>query len=550
MSKLRECLVRMGIEQLSRLLGPNAVRLLELLNERNITASKLAELVISQFGTEFLILDRFARKEILQSLKLEDAVRLARLLQIDEAAEPYEAITSIDYRRGSHPFRILLAFFGIADIDEQSVELRDPVEPMCPTYPLFDHQRRAGRAVYEYLTRSNPPRVLLHMPTGAGKTRTAMHVISLMLRHLALDEEVVVWLAHTEELCEQAAEEFEKSWKCLGDRNVSLFRHFGPHRVDLDGVKGGLLVAGLQKLYRDSHSRQSEFIQLGKRSPLIVMDEAHSAVAPTYQHLLNLLTVTRGNSTALLGLSATPGRSNYDPDGSRRLAEFFSWNKVTLQVAGYENPVEYLQEQGYLAKVEYVPLHPTADARVEVSHSEEQQIREGLELPEFIIKRLETNDRRNLLILSRVMQEAERGGKILVYACSVEHANVLANLLVVKGFKAASVSSRTPPNRRRSLISDYRNTDAIQILTNYDVLTTGFDAPCTNVAVITRPTQSVALYSQMVGRAARGTLAGGNATCRVITVIDQIPGYRSIAEGFGYWEAIWDDSTRGEYHGS
>jgi len=48
-------------------------------------------------------------------------------------------------------------------------------------------------------------------------------------------------------------------------------------------------------------------------------------------------------------------------------------------------------------------------------------------------------------------------GKILLYACSVEHANVLANLLVVKGYKAATVSSRTPPDRRRKVIAEYRD---------------------------------------------------------------------------------------------
>jgi superfamily II DNA or RNA helicase len=213
-------------------------------------------------------------------------------------------------------------------------------------------------------------------------------------------------------------------------------------------------------------------------------------------------------------------------------------------VPGYPNPVAYLQEQGYLARADYIPLRPPPEAGVEVTAAEERQIQEGLDLPDAVIKRLEANDRRNLLILSRVMDEANRGGKILLYACSVDHANVLANLLVVKGYKAAAVSSRTPSDRRRKLIAEYRDTDAIQILTNYDVLTTGFDAPRTNVAVITRPTRSVVLYSQMVGRAARGPKAGGNLTCRIITVIDQIPGYRSIAEGFGYWEGIWDDRVK------
>jgi superfamily II DNA or RNA helicase len=543
MNKLRECLVRMGVEPLAGLIGPNSIRLLELLNERSITATALADLVLSQLGPEFLLLERTAREEILQALNRDDADRLARLLGFESPADPFSAIGSVTFRKGTHLFRLLLAFFGVTQAEDEVVELPETMEVLRPDYPLFDHQRHAGRAVYAHLMGS-PHRVLLHMPTGAGKTRTAMHVISLYLRLRADDDDVVVWLAHTEELCEQAAEEFTTAWQSIGDRYVNLFRHFGPHRVELDHVRGGFLVAGLQKLYQDSLPRQSEFIRLGRRAPLVVMDEAHSAIAPTYQHLLNLLTATRGMSTAILGLSATPGRTGLDLEDSRRLAEFFAWNKVTLEIPGYPNPVDYLQEQGYLARATYIPLRPPTEAGVEVTAAEEQQIREDLELPESVIKRLEANDRRNLLILSRVMEEADYGGKILLYACSVDHANVLANLLVVKGYKAAAVSSRTPPDRRRRVIAEYRDTDAIQILTYYDVLTTGFDAPRTNVAVISRPTSSVVLYSQMVGRAARGRKAGGNSTCRIITVIDQIPGYRSIAEGFGYWEAVWDDRKK------
>ena len=138
-----------------------------------------------------------------------------------------------------------------------------------------------------------------------------MHVIFLSSDTSALDDDVVIWLAHTEELCEQAAEEFSTAWQSIGDRHVELFRHFGPHRVDLDDIRGGFLVAGLQKLYRDSLPRQAEFIRLGRRSPLVVMDEAHSAVAPTYQHLLNLLTATRGMGTAILWAfrHSGPGRA-------------------------------------------------------------------------------------------------------------------------------------------------------------------------------------------------------------------------------------------------
>src|SRR5207249_4103894 len=117
---------------------------------------------------------------------------------------------------------------------------------------------------------------------------------------------------------------------------------------------------------------------------------------------------------------------------------------------------------------------------------------------------------RNLLVLNRIMKEADERGKIIAFACSVPHANLLANLLRLRGYTAASVTSSTPPATRRQLIAQYRDTDNLQILTNFGVLTMGFDAPRTNVAMIARPTRSVVLYSQMVGRAARGPRAGGN----------------------------------------
>ena len=105
---------------------------------------------------------------------------------------------------------------------------------------------------------------------------------------------------------------------------------------------------------------------------------------------------------------------------------------------------------------------------------------------------------------------------------------------------AAAVTSRTRSANRQKIIKQFRDTDEIQVLANYGVLTSGFDAPRTNTAVIARPTDSVVLFSQMVGRAARGTKAGGNSECRVITIVDDLPGFRSIAEAFEYWNNIWE----------
>ena len=76
---------------------------------------------------------------------------------------------------------------------------------------------------------------------------------------------------------------------------------------------------------------------------------------------------------------------------------------------------------------------------------------------------------------------------------------------------------------------------------NYGILTTGFDAPKTSCALIARPTDSLVLYSQMVGRAIRGIKAGGNLDAEIVTVVDTcLPGFDKINNAFFNWEDVWE----------
>ena len=80
------------------------------------------------------------------------------------------------------------------------------------------------------------------------------------------------------------------------------------------------------------------------------------------------------------------------------------------------------------------------------------------------------------------------------------------------------------------------------VLCNYGVLTTGFDAPGISAALIARPTRSLVLYSQMIGRAIRGPRSGGNREAEIISVVDpRLPGFGDIAEAFENWEDIWHE---------
>ncbi len=535
-NKLKSTLTRLGLGEIEQILGDETFALLDLLNFKNNDISRV-DLVINQLGHQELLLNNKWRNKLLEALSRDDALRLSRLLNISSASNPWQSLISKSYSVGSESANILFAFFGYPAPEQGIRGLASSISSIEPNYKLFPHQLAAYQESINIL--KNESRVLLHMPTGAGKTRTAMNIISYFLRNVIATDELIIWVAHSEELCEQAADEFKRAWETLGNRDVSIHKAFGDYTIDLGKVGGGFLIASLSLLYKRSLSQQSVFLDISRRTPVVLMDEAHQAIAPTYKHLLELLSLN-DPETKIIGLSATPGRGLLENDENMELAKFFSKNKVTLFVPGYNNPVEFLQAEGFLANVTYDFLKLNF-SNVELSLEEKQQLQDELDIPKSVIHQLGRDVQRNYEIVRRLEQEITADSKIILFACSVDHAHLIANILALKGFRAAALTGRTPSSQRSQLVNSYKNSDKIQILCNFGILTTGFDSPKTNMAFITRPTQSVVLYSQMAGRATRGPRAGGNENCKVITVIDPIPGFRNIGEGFNYWEDIWDE---------
>lgn len=540
MAQIDSLITRCDEETLQRIVGADTIRLLARLDESLTRPSRLRELALSRSSRDELLRDASIRSEIFGVLKQVEAEDLARRLGLAQSGgDVWAALLEEGFGKGSRKERILYDWMGVDPPTLDEVNQAVFTSECSAKQALFSHQRSAARECLHFLTDGHPKRVMLHMPTGSGKTRTAMHVVCDFLRRR--EPGVVVWLAYSEELCSQASEQFRASWSYLGNRAVDVHEYWGDTPGDLDLVRDGVLVASLSKLYSlVVRGEFGAFLALADRTVLVVFDEAHQAIAPTYKLLLEtILDREPERNRPLLGLSATPGRSYDDLEQDEALSSFFGGQKVTLSVDGWSNPLEYLIHEGYLASPKFRELaFPSSEF---LGEQELDELSDSLDIPIAVLKRLSHIEQRNLMIINEAELMSVRHRRMLLFAATVDHAELLASVLSQRGVTSHAVTSRTPTEVRSRILKEYRSSNTPpMILTNFGVLTTGFDAPTTSAALIARPTKSLVLYSQMVGRAIRGPLVGGNASAEIATVVDiGLPGFRSVGEAFLNWEDVW-----------
>jgi len=533
---LGRVLGRLTIRDLQILVGARVLPLLPSDSRDNRQMLEAAAGRILQDRATELFTSGEVRKTFLRNLdpgKLEELRERLRGCSID----PGDAKADIELLGEQCVWKVAAGFFGL-DAEEMAAAAAVPlIEQLQPVFPLFEYQRSVVRRTYS-IVGSGHGRTLIHMPTGAGKTRTAMHLVSRILNEN--EPCVVVWLAVSRELLDQAAETFETAWSTLGNRSVTLQRFWGKTSKD-PVVEDGLLIAGLAKLYAWSQRKPAEFMSFCARVRLVIMDEAHQAIAPTYRTLIDQLS-GMGRYNSLIGLTATPGRTWSDVEEDRLLSDYFDSSKVVLQAGDDPNPVKYLLDEGYLARPKFLQIEYSPE--VVPTASELRKLAGGDDFPDASLERLAVDTARNLSIISSVEQLLSRGHRrIIVFAISVQHAEDLAGGLTARGVLSAVVSGETPIGRREATLRTFKSRQPERmVVCNYGVLTTGFDAPQTSAAVIARPTKSLVLYSQMVGRATRGKKAGGNASCEIMTVHDPAyPGFGDIAEAFFNWEDVWNE---------
>jgi superfamily II DNA or RNA helicase len=400
--------------------------------------------------------------------------------------------------------------------------------------PLHGYQKELAERI-RALARGDSPgmRALLFLPTGAGKTRVTVQALveSLVANEVAGP---VLWIAQTEELCEQAVQTWSTVWREFGDRPLRLCRLWGDNHVGASDADASVIVATDAKL---GSIREREEYEWLLDTAIVVVDEAHGATGAGITAVLRWLGI-EGRKTArpFLGLTATPFKGRGE-EANKRLATRFGSN--ILNALG-EDPYGELQRLGVLARVEHQVLPGSAFS---LDMSERENFERYHDVPNSVLERIGRDQVRTVRLLDHIADQPS-DWPILVFTSSVLAAQTLSALLGVRGIRSGTVSGSTPIKERRRTIEAFRSRD-IQVLTNCNVLTEGFDAPGVRALYIARPTFSPNAYVQMVGRGLRGPANGGKDECLIVNIADT---FGAFGETLAYQEFdyLWRFQGGGE----
>jgi len=430
-------------------------------------------------------------------------------------------------------------FAGVRQTDAKPT-IQD-VPPLGKPPQLADFQLSLKERMLQVLAKEgNKTRCMVTHPTGTGKTRVAVESFIHWMEERFANKQYMLWIAQSEELCEQAVACIQQIWGAKEYPSaLRMYRYFGGRDIPIHELRGGAVISSIQQIYNRIKGKDKALDVILQNTGAMIIDEAHHADSRMYTSLLDRAKILTGpDMFPICGLTATPGKAGRDgTDRTLFLADRFQWYLVSPKLPqSYEsNPLKYFREKGYLANPHHILVH--SHQEYSLSDQEIEQMKSEPDLPTGFLKRLASDNKRNTLIIKRLLQ-IPKGKPTLFYACTVEHAYFISVILEASGGRsAAAISADTPMTIRRGLIEKFKRGE-IDFLCNFGVLTTGFDAPKTECIAISRPTTSEVLYEQIVGRGLRGPKFGGTENCDVIDFADNI---RRLGQPLSYarFQHIW-----------
>lgn len=361
---------------------------------------------------------------------------------------------------------------------------------MSSVYTLRPYQQECVQMTLAHFRRERSPAVIV-LPTGAGK--------SLVIAELArMAKGRVLVVAHVKELVEQ---------------NCAKYTSFG--------LKAGIYSAGLKRKEREEKVTFGSIQSIARATDdffadysLLVIDECHRVSMQGDTQYLQVIAKlqSRNPNLCILGLTATPYRL-----GLGWIYQFHTPKKLqrTTEERFFRKCI-YELSLGYLIKSKFLTSPVKIDSPVACYDFSSLKLEGG----RFVVSQIENvlKDQRRItpVIIKNIVDMAQERKGVMIFTSSVNHAIEIMQCL--PPFVAALVTGETPDVERDEIIEAFK-CQQLKFLVNVSVLTTGFDAPHVDVIAILRPTESVSLYQQIVGRGLR--LSPGKTDCLILDYTGQ-----------------------------
>ena len=317
---------------------------------------------------------------------------------------------------------------------------------------LRDYQQALIRLVYEKWDKGLL-KLLMQLPTGGGKTI----ILAAIARNFFQRQEPILVIAHTEELIFQLRDALEQA--C--------------------GVLVGVIKAGV-KVNPERLIQVASVQTLRNRAlppaALVIIDESHHATAKTYRQIIESCP-----DAYILGVTATPCRT----DGS-------GFDDLFDALVSVTNPRELI-EQGHLCDYKLIASPnaiSTKDIRSTAGDFNNRELADSVDVVELA---------GNLIGAYKLYAIAK---KCVVFAINCNHSKAIAKRYRASGIPAEHLDGETPDEERKAVIERFRTGETL-VLCNVNIVTEGFNLPNIEAVQIARPTKSLSLWLQMVGRGLR-----------------------------------------------
>jgi superfamily II DNA or RNA helicase len=340
-----------------------------------------------------------------------------------------------------------------------------------------EFQTEAVHSIVADFSEKPAGRFLLVIPTGGGKTFTAVKAVNQLYAKSVLDPEadMVLWVAHRDELLTQAEDTFARF------RMLYLDAPSYADRVRFSMI-----------------SKAASTLESDPTIKLIVIDEAHHGAAASYQPLFAIPTV------GVLGLTATPSRHDGKP--------------LDFERESYSIGFPDLVEHGVILRPQ---VRPVTGGQFDIEDLDDPDQLEAL-----------NNRERNAKIVSALLAAPDDYKKVVIYVGTKQHAVDLCDALRLSplkdlyediNFVVGDYNSRRTD--RKSFLKAERMLGR-SILVNVQVLSEGYDDPSINTVIMAAPTRSKLVYMQAIGRAIRHDPTDDLKRAYILEVVDDLPNIR------------------------